>query len=94
MAIALIVYSIIFWPYVYKKYRNYGLKTWKTLTMSYCSAMIGPCITIDPRSMFLFTSSLISMIGHLIVMTSILVLAYVDPSKLTDPIQVERVKKE
>ena len=84
---ALVCYSITFWSLAYYEHKGHGKKTWKLLAMSFGSSVIGPCISIDPRSKFIFTSFLISMMGHIAVIVTLLIIIYVDPTYLTIPVQ-------
>ena len=52
--------------------------------ISFITSIIGPCISVDPRSSLIFVSSSASMVGQVILMGSLQIVAYFFNEKLED----------
>ena len=59
-------------------------KFWKWVFISFFSSIIGPCVSIDPRSALIFISSSISMIAQVTLMASLQVVAFFNKDLLTE----------
>ena len=59
-------------------------KFWKWVFISFFTSIIGPCVSIDPRSALIFASSSISVIAQVTLMASLQIVAFFDKNLLAE----------
>ena len=59
-------------------------KFWKWVFISFFTSIIGPCVSIDPRSDLIFASSSISVIAQVTLMASLQIVAFFDKDLLAE----------
>ena len=83
VAISVFIYAAIFWILVNRNLKknnltedSVGSEFWKLVYISFISSIIGPCVSIHPRSALIFVSSSISMIAQVTLMSILQIVAH------------------
>ena len=86
LVVALGAYAIPYWGYAYKEFKQSGKESWKLLVVNFATSLIGPCIVINPRSSLICVSFLISMVGNLVLLSTLQVSALLWPHLFVIPL--------
>ena len=91
IVVCLFIYAVIFWINVYRSLKTNDLTEdqagskvesespedfWSLIYLSFISSVIGPCVSIHPRSALIFVSSSISMIAQVTLMAILQIVAH------------------